>query len=424
MANNSSVHKVASYNISFASDLGTFAFGSEKHFVNDALKRLDALGRREELVKYGKRAAWENAAQLVRNFWMNQDPSAMGLQEMNTSEKLDKKSENGTVTKFPGGVRRLQEVLTDIPNLGFYANGIAVGSNFPTLLTIWNTEKLGNHTHDYVADLGEEDGFNKHTYHKGRPITIVYTDKGFTLINLHGPNWSEESYKGNMEFLRAAINKHVVQFFEKNQSPILNSNKLFVMGDFNDPFNAIKHSQPLVIEAIPLYYNNSDTEAVKSCCYNFNSSCSDKDLNLDGELPNYNQGERVTRADGKKADPYECFIRMDPNKDLDETLGGKVKKSAYEKINGKLLKLSVGPRGYIYNYRFTGDYVMGAKVAESLQTYRPEGFRTPYSLESDHEMVFASFRSDAVAGGRRKRRTRHKKHTQRRTRHKRHTRRK
>jgi hypothetical protein len=420
MSNDSTVHKVASYNMSFASDLG-IPIGSEKHFISDSRKRAKALGMDDS-----GRSSWERAAQLVRHFWLNQDPSVMGLQEMNTSSILKLKDPS-----FQGGDERLKEILADIPKLEFYSNSVPTPFGSPTLITIWNTDKLGSRKYDYVADLGKDDGFSREKRHSGRPITIVYTTEGFTLINLHGPNWSEESYKGNMEFLRAAINKHVILFFERNQSPILNSNKLFVMGDFNDPFNAIKHSKPLVIEATPLYYNNSDEDAVKSCCYNFNSACPIGDLNKDGELPGYNQGDRVTRdIDKRKADPYECFIHMDDNNlDIDETLSGKIKDTADDTLDGTLISgLSVGKRGYLNNYRFTGDYVMGAKVVQPLQTYRKDipGFRQDVSLESDHEMVFASFRSIKVAGGRRKRRTRHKKqHKQRRTRHKkRHTRRK
>ena len=368
MANDSSVHKVASYNMSFASDLG-IPIGSEKHFISDSRKRAKALGMDDS-----GRSSWERAAQLVRHFWLNQDPSVMGLQEMNTSTNLDKKGDNGKEIKFAGGDRRLKEILADIPKLEIYSNSVPTPFGSPTLMTIWNTDKLGNRKYDYVADLGKDDGFSREKRHTGRPITIVYTTEGFTLINLHGPNWSEESYKGNMEFLRAAINKHVILFFEKNQSPILNSNKLFVMGDFNDPFNAIKHSKPLVIEATPLFYNNSDEDKVKSCCYNFNSACIFGDLNKDGELPGYNQGDRVIRDDGKKADPYECFIHMNENNlDIDETLSGKIKNTAKDTLDGTLISgLSVGERGYVDNYRFTGDYVMGAKVVQPLQTYRKD----------------------------------------------------
>jgi hypothetical protein len=98
-------------------------------------------------------------------------------------------------------------------------------------------------------------------------------------------------------------------------------------------------------------------------------------------------------------------------------------------LNGKsITELSVGERGHLKNYQFTGDYVMGANVVESLQTYRPAGFRQDVSLESDHEMVYATFTSEPVSGQvtggtRRKRQTRHKKHhtqhhKQRRTLHK------
>ena len=78
------LHTIASYNMSFASDLG-INIGSEKHFISDSLKRATALG----LAENEERSSWERAAQLVRHFWTNNaenhHPSAIGLQEMNTS---------------------------------------------------------------------------------------------------------------------------------------------------------------------------------------------------------------------------------------------------------------------------------------------------------------------------------------------------
>jgi hypothetical protein len=423
MANDPTVHKVASYNMSFASDQGSI-IGSEKHFISDTLKRL---GQHPEENPHGDtRSAWERAAELVHHFWLNQAPSAMGFQEMNMRARIRDKR---------GGYERMLEILSDIPDLQFYANGVPHPYGFPTVLTIWNGRKLGHGIHNSIADLGQDEGFNQDARHIGRPISIVYTDKGFTLINLHGPNWSEESYNDDMKFLRAAINKHVGLFIQTNHLPGLDINKIFVMGDFNDPFNAINFNNPLIIndatnpnnsseDGKKVFYSKNKIDGIKSCCYNFNSACTLDDLNLEGELPGYSQGERATKADGRKADPYECFIHQSANPAIDERISpGTIKKTAKETYRGKDLDLSVGTRGYLDNYQFTGDYVMGANVVEDLQIYRKGTvFDSPVSLESDHEMVFASFRSP-VAGGRRKRRTRHKKHT-RRTRHKRHTRRK
>jgi hypothetical protein len=411
-------HTIASYNMSFASDLGD-SIGSEKHFIHDSRKRAQALG-----LDNGPRSSWKRAAQLVRHFWMNRadghHPSAIGLQEMNTATKLDK---NGA--PFPGGDRRIQHVLRNL-GLAFYsANVEGRFGSFPTLVTIWKEDKLGGRVYDYVADLGMEKSFETaKNIHKGRPISMIYTTKGFTLINLHGPNISDQSYEHNMEFLREAIHKHVDLFVAKHGIPI-NPAKLFVMGDFNDPFNAINREKPLRVHGTELHYNTLEDgmQTVNSCCYNFDSACPDGDRNKTGDrLINHHQD---AQGYDLTADPYECFIREDSDdEEIDERISGTVKKSAFDTLDGRLITdMSMGARGHLANYQYTGDYVMGANVVTSLKLYRKAykliGFRQDVSLESDHEMVFATFASP-VAGGRMRRthKATRAHHKQRHTRHK------
>jgi len=436
--------------MSFASDLGVTAFGSEKHFVYDANQRIrnrKTQGKirpdpeNQDPNKHPLRHAWTRAAQLVRHFWEAKNPSAMGLQEMNTKEKVGQASP-------AEGYEQLQRILGDMGHLRFYANSVESKGTFPTLLTIWNVNKLGEiMTHgdakvpyDYVADIGLDAPFAENNpLHKGRPITIIYTTKGFVLINLHGPNWPEQSYQGEtkMKHLRDSINMHLKNFLGQYGVP-LDTNKLFIMGDFNDPFHGIKFSTPLIIsqdgiQDTKLFYNSSDEDQIKSCCYNFNSACPDDQRNktgrklvgpIDKNDPDVPSGFPDGLPEGMIAEPFECAIRVSVDKDIDQTLSGKVKKNAAVDVEDAGLELSMGSRGHLANYQFTGDYVMGANVVKNLQIYRPAGFQTEVSLESDHEMVFATFASP-VAGGRRKRqtrhkvrRTRHKKNKQRRTRHK------
>jgi hypothetical protein len=433
MSNESNIHTIASYNMSFASDLGAL-MGSEKHFIHDTLERLKALGG-DEFKNYQERAAWENAALLVRHFWMNEtNASAMGLQEMNTSSILKLKD-----SSFQGGDDRLKEILKGL-NLEFYSANVAgrFGS-FPTLVTIWKKEKLGEimsnkdgnskKPYKYVADLGLDGEFADDTVNKGRPISIIHTTKGFTLINLHSPNVSAQSHTYGMIELRKAINTHISRFIRRHNIR-LDPTKLFIMGDFNDPFNAINRENPLVIDRTrsSLYYNTEadGTKKVKSCCYNFDSACPDADRNPMKKRVDKNVlGDDIINNQGYQiiADEYECFIRESNDPAINQRISpGAIKTNASDELNDKLIQgLSIGKRGHLANYQYTGDYVMGVNVVISLKTYRPAGFRQDVSLESDHEMVYATFRS-GVAGGRRKKHTR-RKHKQRRTRHKRHTRR-
>jgi len=401
--------------MSFASDLG-INIGSEKHFISDSRKRATALG----LAENGGRSSWERAALLVRHFWENNaenhHPSAIGLQEMNTSAIV--KVGN---PQFAGGDERLRDVLAGL-NLEFYSANVPGNGGSPTLVTVWDGAKLGERTHDYYADLGLEESFvveNENpavlNSHRGRPITIVCTEGGFTLINLHGPNIPAQSHTLHMAKLRAAINRHVGLFIARDGVQI-NPHKLFVMGDFNDPFNAINRNEPLIVHGTELHYNTvaDGTRRVKSCCYNFNSSCPEGDFNP--------QNIRHTREDGLIADVQECYIVEHADVALNQRLRGSVKSNATNTLHGQNIpEMSVGARGHLANYRFTGDYAMGVNVVASLQSYRaayqPVGFRQDVSMESDHEMVIATFASP-IAGGRRMRRTRHKKQKIRRTRHK------
>jgi hypothetical protein len=61
---------------------------------------------------------------------------------------------------------------------------------------------------------------------------------------------------------------------------------------------------------------------------------------------------------------------------------------------------SLGDRGKLVNYKFGGDLVLGKNLLVGLSIYRP--IPRPVSLESDHEMVIATFSSIPMAGGRRR----------------------
>ena len=76
---------------------------------------------------------------------------------------------------------------------------------------------------------------------------------------------------------------------------------------------------------------------------------------------------------------------------------------------------SLGDRGKIANYRFTGDYVMGLmnNINKPLSIYRMNTHTDGVSQESDHEMVYAIFKvnvaADSKGGSIKKQRLKHKK---------------
>ena len=365
---------IGTYNMSFSSDLGA-PIGSEKHFNSRATK---------------SRGNWQNAVNLVVTFFNRQIPSFVGFQEMNNKNLLP---ETSKAEGFQGLLQRLgtienQEVKEDGSNIitcgsftgnnrrnyDYYAYSVYTKFGYPTILTIVDTDKMGkivteqSHGND-ITLFGQS----------GRPISVVKTTEGFVLVNLHAPNSKEASITGHKE-LKAQITENI------NRTHGINSNKLFIVGDFNDPFNSIKS---LNIDGVELIYSGA---APKSCCYNFDSSCTNKHFGRNGHLPyeeeGLQEGEKLllkyNETDDdikKKIAENTCTIRTSPNPDR------------HEDVPGKGTPRSLGERGYLSNYRYTGDYVFGAQPVSTIEKFRPQAFDNVESFESDHEFVYATFSS-------------------------------
>jgi hypothetical protein len=213
-----------------------------------------------------------------------------------------------------------------------------------------------------------------------------------------------------MENLRINIEEHLNNAFKKFKTihksipDNLKEYNIFIMGDFNDPYNAINPTKPLILNGNNYCYaNNTDFETPKSCCYNFNSSCEDDifgitehditpaiktKINFDSE-----------HGDELLYNKNECLVikNDEPNRNQAGT---------------KTTARSLGDRGKIANYRFTGDYVMGLmnNINKSLSIYRIND-NNGFSKESDHEMVFAIFNvnADSKGGSIKKQKLKHKK---------------
>lgn len=356
---------IGSYNMSFASDLGA-VIGSEKHFLLNGYQEKDPKSR--EL--------WNNACTFVHRFFTEvPNAAAVGLQEQNVRAKVQEKN-----PAFTGGTDAVVERLSADPALKdvlsyYVCTPTVTPSGAPTIMTVWRHDILGklNSERAYCGDLGKTPGIYDDRKNDGRPISIIQTDKGVTLINLHAPNKPDDSLDGARTF-RAALQYHVGAC---GFGHTINPAKLFVMGDFNDPHNAIKASKPLKIGPTELFHTLTDAKTL-SCCYNFNSSCPDDLFN--------NTDALHTREDGLTASARECYINRSADPAVNEELSGKAK--------------LMGDRGKLSNYKFTGDYVLGANLVTSLQIWRP--VPREVSLESDHEMVYATFAMPAAGGYRKK----------------------
>jgi hypothetical protein len=179
---------------------------------------------------------------------------------------------------------------------------------------------------------------------------MAFTDRNFLLISMHG------AQDPNLRLDKDAFNKYMIDYNKKavedEASKFLGGRKprqIFIMGDFNDRYDAIKNIR---IGRLKTTYKGV---APKSCCYNWDSSCEDGDVEID-----FGGGYKTCRVPD---------VIMDP-------------------ITGKLPLYPV-QRGHIKNYRYAGDKVFGLKPLSEIEIYRPGN--EEISTESDHELVFSKF---------------------------------
>jgi hypothetical protein len=359
----SGTHIIASYNISFASGLGLDprrpdVFESEGNFL---MKNVEEQ-KEQETIDFKK--YWSNALTNVISLWNDKHPCFMGFQEMNQNDEF-------------GGTKTLIDEIQKInPNTVCEICEIAAPNNGKTsVMSVWDTTILGAKTQSASYDLGEGDG----PYGIGRPICIVLTDKNILLVNLHAPNKPDFSKTGYTE-IETRINNRINEFINTIE------NKKFVdiliTGDFNDRYNGLGKIDNTGGE-LTLKINNEELKvkyngvAPKSCCYNWDSACSDV---------------RKTSVTGaKNVAAVTCSVPSDkilagPNKD------GKTRSS-------------MGEEGNLTNYRYTGDYCFSTNPSGNLEIYNPNN--RIVSSESDHEIVFMPI-NISLSGGKSRRKSKRK----------------
>jgi len=260
--------KLLTYNTSFASDLGLLRpFGSERVFLSRMKK------------KYSKRHYMRKATALIEeNF---DDHSIIILQEINDADQIQ--YADGVYgddsfdvhKKFKGGYQAIIKTLangkpitkspkvkvTNNPYNSYYETGsfgnhrylaysvekiLGNGTKiYPTVLTIWDADELGDLENFYGRDLGQHNIYgsensNFDNIHHGRPFSCVRTTKGVSIINMHGPNGTPATYKPDINKLRQAINEYIAE--AKTQFGNVWNNKLTVAGgDLNDTTNDLQY---------------------------------------------------------------------------------------------------------------------------------------------------------------------------------------
>jgi len=369
------VHAVANYNTSWMGDSGKMSqFASEKHlYTNQTIP--------------DSREYFNNALKNALHFWTTIPVSSViSFQEMN-----DQAFVKTTDPAFSGGFQAITEAFTMATAPGDLQSAnlcIQSGPARPCLLTIWKKSKLGKKMFEFGDDIIYEVNGNKQT---GRPILIVLTDKNYYLINLHSPNHGSESEAG-MPQLRDGINRLLATARSKFGSgiPPFDPKKVIIMGDFNDPYSGINVRNKLKIAGHE--YTYGDVIAPNSCCYNFNSSC---DRSVFGMLSADQQRNPLLMYDPVQGDrldmkPKECaIVHNDSNPSRDMRVG----RTSQPR--------SLGERGTLMNYKFTGDYCFTSAsntIIQPLTIYRSQSYPDGVSHESDHEMVMLMF-DDGFKGG-------------------------
>jgi hypothetical protein len=372
---------IGTYNMSYASDMpkkdiDTYKAASEHTFLSSIPEGQD------------KRSFWNNATKFVEQFINEPNFGAIGLQEMNLTE------DGLTGTSF---IKK--NIIKETPHIASIAQEIIAGTVKTSLMILWNKDVMGEQEGPaYKADLDFfhkelpatiKNGIQTWPRNTGRPIVMVKTANGYLLINLHGPNFAEASRR-TMSDLKAAIQEHVNKFigtFIGDKS--IHKGKVFIMGDFNDRYDSIKtiDLQTGDIKHTLTYQG----KAPKSCCHNWDSSCSDD---------RFRKVETFSEREGRES-IGTCDVPEFPN-------GSKYPLAGAPEI----VRIPMGEEGHLKNYRYTGDKVFGDNPAGDIHIYKlkSDTNESPriVSQESDHEPVAAAF-SLSMAGG--KRRSRRSKKT-------------
>ena len=374
MTVNTIKHVIATYNMSFASDQNLDPDRADVYESEGAFTLQNA---------QNTRAFWLEALELIKHFWENENnASVMGLQEMN--KDIGAKDVETAMGKINNKKNKHIKVVTEEVTTKF---------GKPAVTIIWDSEKLGDiKDGPYIADLIGEYKEVKANPPGGRPIIIIYTTKGYLLINCHGQNIPDASKKTMKDF-REQLNVHINKFLKDNISDI-NPSKVFLMGDLNDRYDAINDGILITLNNGKQFKLSYKGDAPKSCCHNWDSSCS-------------NESKRFTKLEiPNRQTVGTCKVPRDTN-DVQYTLAG-VSETIVRDENGNQLKdengefkkidspikgkrYLMGNEGLPKNYRYTGDKVFGEKPIDNIKIYRPKTFIN--TNMSDHEMVIGTFES-------------------------------
>jgi hypothetical protein len=350
---------VASYNMSFMSDkMKHLPFASEYAFLSNNKDKEDP------------RKYWKNAKDLLEKFITEQEKTCViGLQEINFTEGTDTGS--GAIDSMLMKVNNTNK--TNYIQVCLFITVVKKGGNEDLAVSIiYDTDKFGDIKESAIWDNDD----------KGRPTMLVVTDKNYVFITMHGaqdPKLGRNKTKFNDYMIREnkskaeeKIEKYLKDFgFDETNSPT----DIFLMADLNDRYDAITHFNILDKK---IFYSG---KSPKSCCYNYDSSCTDERYmkEYDPESDYFINQEYAEHRKGREI-KLEGFIKgLDYGTCLDDKSKNDFKKS-----------MPTEEDGWTENYRYKGDKVFGLNPTSEIKIFEGQtGKKT--SVESDHQMVYATF---------------------------------
>ena len=392
---------IASYNMSFASDLGIVP---NKNIKGRQDSEAAFLMNNEQ----SRRTFWIRAASKLENFIITKKPMFVGLQELNRWEKQDpdirvngedvpnrryktfdemqlgskgfqdwkewEDHNNDTfysdLAKENYGVEYLEYIVKNTELFQDYRSCSGeVKTSFGdfTAMCIWHKD-FGEYIYAQVYPMYIEGiTVNGKQYgDRSRPMLVVLTDKNKLLVTLHGPNNTRDAEccsKALSETVNAILDKFIKDAIIEDPQQL----DVYITGDFNDKFGGLKEIKlPSIEEDRLVKYSN---DAPKSCCYNWDSTYSD----------NMEEVNCVNEPMNTPCEKTQSKISKVPE--------GKVTAGVGERF------LLPPEQGKVENYAFTGDYCFSEKGGD-LKLYISQEKKKEVSDASDHELVYMEIPDD------------------------------
>ena len=288
---------VGTYNMSFAGDLFWNTDNTNKRMNTTGVSEhsfhlrdpLDGEPKVDDSV--GKRTFWNNAKNHLRHFIDNKKPLAVGLQEMNLTNdetratlQPDLRGVQGTmaITEMAKGILNTNYKTIEAEKVFEYGK--------PALQIIYNADILKS-----VPTFKIIDNVNQ----AGRPLLMAYFEiEKVLLVNMHGaqdaPNGLfEKEFNDMMQKNKDFLETEVEKFLNMDPKKIINPDHIYIMGDFNDRYDAITD---FTIKGKSVFYKG---DSPKACCHNWDSMGEETErVKIMKEKAVENQSEKVQ---GKKS---------------------------------------------------------------------------------------------------------------------------